>query len=217
VKMPDTGLAGDAAGEYREQGFSRRRVGFGRKPAVLVVDAQEAFIGTGTLACGDAGLRAQEAIGNLLKAARNAGVPVLYTRNIDPPEGFGDGPWKLKRRPGSDMADGSPGGEIVESLHPRDGDAVLVKSKPSAFFATPLDSLLCGAGVDTLVVCGATTSGCVRATVVDAFSRDYRVVVPRECVTDRVGQSHEASLADIDAKYGDVLGLKEVLSNIRGY
>ena len=91
---------------------------------------------------------------------------------------------------------------------------VIVKYRPSAFFDTPVETLLRGAEVDTVIVCGASTSGCVRATVVDAFSRDFRVIVPVECVSDRVEFSHAAALADIDAKYGDVLPLDEVLSHL---
>jgi len=205
-----------AAGYYEKQGFGDGRVGFGEKPAVLVVDAQEAFIGTGPRACGEDGIRAGREILRLLDAARSAGVPVLYTRNIDPPEGFREGPWRLKRRSGVDMGDDSPDTRIVDSLRPHKGDVVIKKSKPSAFFQTELEPLLRGAGIDTLIICGATTSGCVRASVVDAFSRDYRVIVPRECVADRVEPSHDASLADIDAKYGDVVTIEEVLEYAAG-
>jgi nicotinamidase-related amidase len=110
--------------------------------------------------------------------------------------------------------DGTPGVEIASSISPVKGEVVIDKMRPSAFFSTNLLSLLRGAGVDTLIVCGATTSGCVRATVVDALSNDYRVVIPEECVCDRIDISHRVSLEDIDAKYGDVIGLQEVIDNI---
>jgi len=156
----------------------------------------------------------QEAISRLLDAARTAGVPIIYTRNIEPPEGFNAGIWRRKIPAGAELVDGTPGTEIASRLKPVKGETVINKTRPSAFFGTNLHSLLRGAEVDTLVVCGATTSGCVRATVVDAFSRDFRVTVPRECVCDRIEESHIVSLADINAKYGDVLDVEEVIINL---
>jgi len=91
---------------------------------------------------------------------------------------------------------------------------VITKTKPSAFFGTPLASILTYLGIDTIVLGGMVTSGCVRATVIDAFSHNYRVIVPLECVADRSPTSHEVNLFDIDMKYADVLPLAEVLAHL---
>jgi maleamate amidohydrolase len=104
--------------------------------------------------------------------------------------------------------------EIADTIKPEPKDIVVTKSKPSAFFGTPLASMLVYLGVDTLVVTGMVTSGCVRATVIDAFSHNYRVIVPLECVADRSPTSHQVNLFDIDMKYADVLPLADVLAHL---
>jgi nicotinamidase-related amidase len=101
-------------------------------------------------------------------------------------------------------------------LEPRPDEPVIEKCYASAFFGTPLASTLTAAGVDTLVVAGCTTSGCVRATVVDALQHGFRAIVPRQCVGDRAEAQHEANLVDIDGKYGDVVELDEVLARLAG-
>ena len=105
--------------------------------------------------------------------------------------------------------------EIPELIEPAPGEVVLTKSKPSAFFGTQMASLLTYFRVDTTIVTGMVTSGCIRATVVDAFSHNYRVVVPIECVADRSETSHQMNLFDMDMKYADVLPLAEVVAHLR--
>ena len=109
---------------------------------------------------------------------------------------------------------GSWGCEIDPLIAPAEGDRVLEKRAPSAFFGTGLNEMLAAAGVDTVVVTGTSLSGCVRATVVDALSYNYRAIVPRECVADPSAPSMAASMQDIDTKYGDVVGVDEAIAGI---
>jgi maleamate amidohydrolase len=199
------------------KGNMGKRVGFGARPAVLVVDMTRAFTEDRfPLGCSAAGAPCAQAIRVLLDAARPRGLPVVYTRYeafaadaewgrwLD--KGTGAEPDSLMRTPEAH--------EIADLLKPEPRDLVVTKTKPSAFFGTPLVSILGYLGVDTLIVSGMVTSGCVRATVVDAFSYNYRVIVPLEGVADRSRTSHEVNLFDIDMKYGDVLPLAEVLAHL---
>ena len=114
------------------------------------------------------------------------------------------------------LAPGTPWPQVDDRIAPLPAEPVLAKLFASAFFGTPLAAMLAAHGTDTVVVCGASTSGCVRATVVDALQHGYRVVVPREAVADRAEDAHRASLLDIDAKYGDVVSLDEAVGAVRG-
>lgn len=194
------------------------RAGFGDRPAVLVVDMTRAFTEDRfPLGSSKAGEPCTQAIRRLLDVARPLGVPVVYSR-YDPfptdaewgrwlDKGTGAEPNSLLRAPEAH--------EITDLLEPQAGEVVVIKSKPSAFFGTQLASVLTYFKVDTTIVTGMVTSGCIRATVLDAFSHNYRVIVPIECVADRSPTSHEMNLFDIDMKYGDVLPLDEVLAHLR--
>jgi maleamate amidohydrolase len=152
------------------------------------------------------------AIERLLGAAREAAIPVFHSMGIVKPDLSDVGLWKgTAKREGRCQIDGSWGAEIVASLAPLSGERVIRKTRPSAFFGTDLDVRLAESGVDTLIVAGASMSGCVRATVVDAFSYDYRVSVVRECVVDRSEQLVERNLFDVDAKYADAVSLADAL------
>jgi len=198
------------------KGNMGKRVGFGAQPALLVVDMTRAFTEDRfPLGCSAAGAPCAAAIRTLLDAVRPQGVPVLYTRYdafaadaewgrwLD--KGTGAEPDSLMRAPEAH--------EIADAIQPEPGDIVVTKAKPSAFFGTTLASMLTYLGVDTVVVTGMVTSGCVRATVIDAFSHNYRVVVPIECVADRSATSHQVNLFDMDMKYADVLPLADVLAH----
>ena len=184
--------------------------GFGRSPAVVVVDLQRGFTDP---AC-RLGSELDDVVAatrKLLDAARAGGVPVVFTRVVYDDANEQAAAVFLRKvpalaalRPGSDWV------EIDPRLGRRDGEAVISKAFASAFFATPLASML--TGCDSLFVCGATTSGCVRATVVDALQHGLSPLVPRECVGDRWPDPHEASLFDIAQKYGDVVPLDEALA-----
>jgi maleamate amidohydrolase len=207
--------------EERERylkGHMGARAGFGRRPAVLVVDMTRAFTEDRfPLGSSKAGGPCAQAIRRLLDLARPLGLPVVFTR-------YGpfatDAEWGRWLGKGTAAEPDSPmrhpeAHEIVDLLEPASGEVALVKTKPSAFFGTPLASLLAWHGVDTVIVTGMVTSGCVRATVVDAFSYNYRVVVPIECVADRSETCHQINLFDMDMKYADVVPLEEVLDHLR--
>ena len=202
--------------ERYAKGNMGKRVGFGARPAVLVVDMTRAFTEDRfPLGCSVAGAPCAAAIRTLLEAVRPQGVPVLYTRYDAFAADAEWGRWLDKgtgAEPDSRMR-GPEAHEIADAIKPGPGDIVVTKSKPSAFFGTPLASMLTYLGVDTLVVTGMVTSGCVRATVIDAFSHNSRVVVPLECVADRSATSHQVNLFDMDMKYADVLPLADVLAH----
>jgi maleamate amidohydrolase len=148
----------------------------------------------------------------LLIAARAHGVPVIHTRVVYDPSGL-DGGIFLKKVPLLRCLTATdPLSQIVPQLAPIEGEVVLSKQYPSAFFGTCLVSMLTSRGVDTVILIGCTTSGCIRATAVDAMQHGFRVIVPRECVGDRHQAPHDANLFDIDSKYGDVLSRAEVLN-----
>jgi maleamate amidohydrolase len=144
------------------------------------------------------------------------GLPVIYTRGGFRKDGWDAGSWKWKQSrldqnyaaPPSDL----DGDEIVPVIAPQPRDIVIGKLKPSAFHDTPLGSLLTLLGADSLIVTGGTTSGCVRATVVDAFSRNYKVAVVEEACFDRAQASHALSLCDMHAKYADVVTLSDTVA-----
>ena len=199
---------------YREQQFGGR-VGFGGRPAVLVVDffygcTDPAYLGGGSV--GDA----VDQTATLLPVARAAGAPVIYTVTQYRPDGLDAGFFGVKVPLLKLLQEGSKAVEIDSRVAPGPNDHVIVKKMTSAFFGTPLQGLLASLGRDTVIVTGCTTSGCVRASVVDACSGGYRVIVPRECVGDRAAGPHEASLFDMDAKYGDVVGVADVRRYLEG-
>ena len=192
------------------EGFGERG-GFGSRPALVVIDMTLGFTDhESPLACD-----LEEPVANiqkLLDAARRTRIPVAFTtvayRESDKltAAAFIDKiPALLTLEAGSRWA------EIDPRIAPRETEPVLNKLFASGFYGTGLPSLLAAAGVDTLIVTGASTSGCVRATAVDALQYGYRPVVPREAVGDRNPDAHEANLYDIDAKYGDVVPVDEVL------
>ncbi len=197
----------------RFEGF-HGRAGFGQKPALLIVDVNVGFTDAESpLVCDLDDVVV--AIQRLLRETRKAGFPVVFTT-----VSYGEG----DRRAAAAFIDkvpalltleaGSRWVEIDPRIAPRPDEPVLNKLFASAFFGTPLSSLLAAAGCDTLIVTGASTSGCVRATVVDALQHGYRPLIPREAVGDRNPAAHEANLYDMDAKYGDVVSLEEVLEHL---
>lgn len=197
----------------RHEGF-HGRAGFGRRPALLVIDVNVGFTDSSSpLVCDLDGVVG--AIGRLLEQARRAQIPVVYT-TVSFTEGdkiaaaaFIDKvPALLTLEAGSRWV------EIDSRIAPLPHEPVLNKLFASAFFGTPLSSLLASAGCDSVVVTGASTSGCVRATAVDALQHGYRPVVPREAVGDRNPAAHEANLYDIDAKYGDVVSVDDVVAHL---
>lgn len=186
------------------------RAGLGERPAVIVVDMSLAFTAEdGPLRCdlGDT----TAAISELLETARANDVPVVFTTVAYGERERVSARAMLKKMPAAlEIEPGSRWVDIDPALGPREGEPVITKVFPSAFFGTTLLSWLHGAGRDSVIVTGASTSGCVRATTVDAVSNGFNVVIPREAVGDRFADAHEQSLADMDLKYADVLPLADV-------
>lgn len=202
-------------------------IGFGERPAVLVIDAQNYMVGPPPgaapgpypSACGYPARAAVARLMPLLAAARQGGVPVIYTRFVLRPDGQDIGVYGRKRALLSIdgwCLEGSVGAEIVPELRPDDGDIVLVKKKPSAFLGTPLLGLLIDRAVDTLIVAGGATSNCVRATVVDAMSLNYRTAVVHDCVFDRFDISHRVALFDLGRQYADLVDSCTVTAFLAG-
>ncbi len=187
------------------------RAGFGDRPALLVVDMNVAFTDPRSpLACDLDDVVG--AIARLLDEARRAEIPVVYTTVAYDEAGKQAAAAFIDKVPALLTLEAGTGWvEIDPRIAPRPGEPVLTKLFASAFYGTTLGSLLVAAGCDSVVVTGASTSGCVRATVVDALQHGYRPLVPREAVGDRNPRAHEASLYDVDAKYGDVVSLEEAL------
>jgi maleamate amidohydrolase len=192
----------------RERGFGRR-AGFGKRPAVLVVDLIKAFTDPRfQTAVDDAAMIA--AARTLLDAARSAGAPTVLVGSSYEQTRRDAGVWELKLSH-EGMEEGGEGSEFDERLGRVPADMVVWKKYPSCFFATDLTSRLVALGVDTVLIAGASTSGCVRASAVDACSSGFRTVVVREAVADRSPLPHVANLFDIEMKYGDVVELAEAV------
>jgi maleamate amidohydrolase len=200
--------------EQRHDDGFHGRAGFGHRPALIVIDVNVGFTDPRSPLVCDLE-EVVDAIRRLLDEARRAEIPVVYT-TVSYSEG--------DKRTAATFIDkvpalltleaGSRWVEIDPRIAPRADEPVLNKLFASAFFGTPLASLLVSSGRDSLIVTGASTSGCVRATVVDALQHGYRPIVPREAVGDRDPDAHEANLYDIDAKYGDVVSVDDVVAHL---
>ena len=215
-------VAQDEIDAYEAAGFGRPQ-GMGKRPALLIIDVQYRTVGTRRepfwdaikefkTACGDVGWQAVDHIAPLLALFREKKLPVLYPY-VAPKESFDLG--RLAEKVPALMTVAAKGYEFVPEVAPVEGDVLLPKKHPSAFFGTPLVSYLIDLGVDSLIVTGCTTSGCVRGSVVDAFAYNFRVTVPIECVYDRSRTSHAVNLFDMKAKYADVKPVAEVMQDVR--
>jgi len=207
--MTDT--ASQEAAFFEARGFGMK-IGFGRHPALLVIDIVKAFTDPDRML--GANLDRQiEATNALLDVAHEKGVPVIYSSVAYDDPGLTDaGVWRLKQKGVATLLAGTDGPELDPRLHFRPGDAMLWKKYASCFFGTDLVSRLLAMGVDTLIMTGCTTSGCVRATAVDCCQTGFRPMVVREGVGDRSQPAHEQSLFDLNAKYADVVSLAETLA-----
>ena len=188
-------------------------LGFGKKPALIVVDFQLGFtIPEQSPLAGN--LDAEVAATNeLIAAARKKDIPVIFTVvGYDPHRQDDAGLWPEKAPSLRMLTIGSDLVKLDPRLDQEPGDLVITKKYASGFFGTYLASTLTMQSVDTAIVTGCTTSGCVRATVMDALANGFRPIVPIECVGDRAQEPHQANLFDIGAKYGDVMPLQEVLA-----
>ncbi|WP_420434862.1 isochorismatase family protein [Candidatus Poriferisocius sp.] len=203
-------MTGDSlADDYLQAGFSNR-LGFGRQPALVVVDFCQAYLEPDSRLY--AGVEeARESCIRLLAAARGVQIPVLHTRVEFQPGGADGGVFFRKVGALECFVRGNPLGHYGEGLEPTSDEVVVVKQYASGFFGTSLASTLTSLGIDTLIITGVSTSGCVRATALDACQHGFVPIVVRDACGDRDRSIHEANLFDLDAKYADVVSEQEVL------
>jgi len=188
-------------------------VRLGSRPAVLVVDFSCGFTDPACVLGSD--LTAEvEATRRLLDAARAKGLLVVFTTIGYEPSLKDGGLWLQKVPTLAELQIGGRWVEIDSRLEPREDETVVLKKGASAFFGTNLASILLSQDVDSVILCGATTSGCIRATAIDLLQYGWPTLVPRECVGDRAKAPHEANLFDIQAKYADVVSLEEALAYV---
>lgn len=202
---------------YKERGYAGiERVGFGRKPGIVVVDFQLAFTDPQFALGGSAMVdRAVENTATLLAAAREAQIPIAacytaYSTGRDAPH------WKIPILH-KEFVHGHPCTHLDARIYDPDYDAIFAKTGPSIFFETGAVQYFVKERVDTIIVTGCTTSGCVRATIIDAFSYGFRVAVPEPCVGDMAEGPHFANLEDVGKRYADIVTLEETLDYVEEY
>lgn len=200
---------------YRKAGFGER-IGFGGKTALLNIDTTWMFLDPAYAMCGRRMPEVEVALARVTEVFRQADLPIYYSRRDDRSHPTYRGIWNYKlgtadtfQYHGDPRADQWP-----PAFAPRPQDRVVLKNKPSVFFGTPIESFLRYDGVDTLVVMGVSTSGCVRAAVEDAFSHNFRVIVVEQACGDRSPSAHRANLFDMDMKFADVEDLEFVIASL---
>jgi maleamate amidohydrolase len=200
---------------YGTTGFNNR-LGFGAKPALILIDLVEAYFREGSPLYHPRFQAALDSSIRLKEAANKASIPVILT-NVQLKKGGIDGGvfFKKSRIPLLCFEEGNPLGDFARGLKVLPEDVILTKRYPSAFFASYLGSMLTSNGIDTVLLAGVSTSGCVRATAVDACQWGFRPMVVREASGDRHEGPHEANLFDINAKYGDVVSEEEAITYVR--
>lgn len=222
MKPWDHIISEDERKRYEASGFGRPQ-GLGARPALLIIDVQYRTVGLTAkpfweaikdfpTACGDVGWNAVERIAPLLRLFRQRKWPVIYPC-VAPKDKQHDA-GRLAEKVPAIMNIAQKGYEFVAEIAPQPGELVIPKKHPSAFFATALVSHLIDLGVDTLVLTGCTTSGCVRGTAVDGFAYNFRITVPHDCVYDRSPTSHAVNLFDMAAKYADVVSSEELIGQL---
>jgi len=200
---------------------TRRRFGFGKRPAIINIDLQKAYTCVGEFATAYETDPQQLAhVNQLSNALRAKGGPVVWTYVAYMDSGEDCGIWGTRTDTPDSLQNikvGSRRSEFDDRLqidHQR--DVIINKRMASAFHETHLNSVFNFHGIDTVIVTGGSTSGCVRATVVDSLSRSFRTIVPEECVADKHESPHFANLYDMAVKYADVMSAKEVLAYLEG-
>lgn len=203
--------------QFKEKGLGGR-IGFGRRPALLVVDMIRGFTDARSPLAGDLDEQLK-ATQELLGRARGAGIPIIFSTVAYDTDLQEAGKWIQKIPSNSWLVEGSEWVELDDRFERQNNEMLLVKKYASCFFGTDLAARLVSKGIDTLILVGCTTSGCIRATAVDSCSYGFHTIVVEEGVGDRAELPHLASLFDIDNKYGDVVGLAEAntyLEHVRG-
>ena len=214
---------------FAQKGFGAQ-AGFGKRPALLVIDVSYAFCGDKRepimesvkrwpTSCGEEAWDTLPVLQRVIDAARAQGVPVIYTTGISREDKWDMGSWRWKNpRTGEAppaRQSNHDGNEIMPQIAPAPRDLVVPKQKPSGFHGTNMLAYLTMLGCDSVIVCGTTTSGCVRATVIDGFSYNFRAAVIEDGCFDRSQASHAINLFDMHAKYADVVSSEEVIAFLR--
>ena len=213
---------------FATSGYGARQ-GFGKRPALLIIDVNYAFCGEKPEpilesikkwrnSCGEDAWVALPYIRSLIDKAHEKGLPVIYTTGVRRGDNWDSGSWSWKNNRSTEdvsnktVMSNRDGNEIMAEIAPGPKDIVIYKQKPSGFFGTNMTSYLTLLGCDSVIVTGTTTSGCVRASVLDAFSLNYRITLAEEGCFDRSQASHAINLCDMNAKYADVVKTSEVLA-----
>jgi maleamate amidohydrolase len=199
---------------YEQQGFGNR-IGFGKSPALLMVDFTVGFNDPAWFGGGNIDAAVRQTV-RLLEFFRKQRLPIAHTRIVYAEDGSDVGIFATKIARLGALTETHAAGQIVPELSPLSGELVVRKTQASAFFNTGLAAWLIGRGVDTLIVCGCTTSGCVRASVIDAASWNFRTMVVQDCVGDRADGPHRANLFDMGQKYADIVSRDEVIACVAG-
>ena len=197
---------------YEKQNFGNSS-GIGTNPAMLIVDFVNGFADPEQFGGGNIQAAIDKTV-DLLAFARAQNMPVASTRVVYADDGSDHGVFCLKAPGLKVLTEDAPASQIVDALAPIDGEYVVRKTQPSGFFGTDLADWYQGRGVDTVLVTGCTTSGCIRASVIDAMSYNFKTVVVTDCVGDRALGSHEANLFDMGQKYADLMTADEVMAAI---
>lgn len=188
------------------------RLGFGNKSALIVIDLLKGYTTEGSALYAPGVVECVKEMPELLALARSKNVNIIHTNVLYTPPHYEDGGMWIKKAPVlKDLVPGNLYAEFCDEVIPQENEIVITKQYASAFFGTSLVATLNGLGVDTLIMTGCTTSGCIRATAVDTVQHGFRPICIRECVGDRHNDPHEANLFDINAKYGDVISKQEAM------
>lgn len=209
-------MSEELSADANYQGVWGQRIGFGKKPALLMIDFMQGYTLEGAPLFAPGVVSAVAESVELLACARDQQILVVHTNIRYHPGHFIDGGIWVKKAPVmKDMVEGNPLAAFCEAVLPTPDEVVISKQYASSFFGTSLASLLHAQGIDTVVLGGCSTSGCIRATAVDAVQHGFRTIVVRECVGDRHSAPHEANLFDIDSKYGDVVSKQEAIKQFK--
>jgi maleamate amidohydrolase len=203
----------DESDVYRRQDFGHR-IGFGRRAALLVIDFTVGFNDPAVFGGGNIDAAIQRTAG-LLEFFRRQKLPVAFSRIVYAEDGSDAGVFAMKVPSLKTLVESNPAGAIVPELEPRAGELIIRKTEASAFFGTGLAPWLVQQAADTVVVTGCTTSGCVRASVVDAVSHNFRPIVASDCVGDRALGPHEANLFDMGQKYADLMERDQIIAALK--
>ena len=202
----------DTAAVYARQGYGQT-MGFGARPALLVVDFTNGFADPNLLGGGNIGAAIDRTV-PLLAAARERNLPIVFSIHAYAADGSDFGLFVRKNKTLKKLMVGSHAATITDKLRPRDGELVVTKRHPSLFFGTDVIGWLVERQVDTAIIAGCSTSGCIRSTAVDALCLGLRPIVVRDCVGDRATEPHEANLFDLQQKYADVISLDATLKHL---